>query len=390
MMWTDGHPVRTDWPTASVKPTEVLYEVEGPAFFITSIGLSNYFFFKKRELEESDLYLVCIAESDEIEALKEGRLSIRGAMNKRIGWLVEICPKGSVIRFQEQSHDVFIALLPAPGLALHAKFGNVPDSLIQANSLMAFKFYSDSMHDKSMPLRLLTETVEGVSKFVKGVLTPSALLEGRDGRFFDVRVNEPVFASLLISIDAPSVDAVGLRENKRTQNLSVAELESASIERGRETWSVIQDAVRSYTGSSVTKFNAVEHREFLDNIVDLMPTESNDFSKIEITFRAGARTEIVAIDRIIGEKFVKDHSDLDGQVLSIEGVITEVNGESGTFLIRDNSYSTTTCNPQGDLFQQLDDAGYMNRGQRMKVTGKYWRRTRRGFISFSAYPVILE
>ena len=376
-MWNGSHPIRTDWLTGTVHPQEVLYEMDGPVFFVATVGLSNYFFFKKAELEESDLFLACVAELAEVEALKEGRLSIRGALNKEIGWLIEMDFDHNVVRFQR--------------LALLSNFGDAPNTLAQANAFMAFKFYSQVITNRLVPLRLLTETVEGVgvSKFVRGALTPLSLVGGRDGRFFDVQVGEPLLASLLISIERPTIDAAGLRDNKRTSKLSPTDLEEASVERGRETWNVIQQAIEAFNPQSTTQFNALDHREFLENIVDLMPSQHNEFEKLEITIRRGKSTQLLTIDRQIGEKLIQEHHDLDGKVLSIEGVITEVNGESDTFLLRDNSYWVTTCSPLGGLFQQLDDAGVMNRGQRMRVTGKYWRRTRRGFLSFDEYPIIL-
>ena len=82
-MWNGSHPIRTDWLTGTVHPQEVLYEMDGPVFFVATVGLSNYFFFKKAELEESDLFLACVAELAKVEALKEGRLSIRGALTKK-------------------------------------------------------------------------------------------------------------------------------------------------------------------------------------------------------------------------------------------------------------------------------------------------------------------
>ena len=68
---------------------------------------------------------------------------------------------------------------------------------------------------------------------------------GRDGRFFDVQVGEPLLTSLLISIERPTIDAVGLRDNKRTSKLSATDLEEASVERARETWNVIQQAIEA-------------------------------------------------------------------------------------------------------------------------------------------------
>jgi hypothetical protein len=144
-MWNPARPIRRDWPSGRIEPLDALYEWDGPVIFTAEIGLYIHLFFIKDEQESGEYFISCMVDEQELRALKDGRLSVRGVFTSKPGWLLQLDFNLVVLAFQELSIDDLAALLPSHGVGLSAGAGLLPDSLDQAESLMAFKFYSKAM-----------------------------------------------------------------------------------------------------------------------------------------------------------------------------------------------------------------------------------------------------
>ena len=389
-MWRREKPIRDNWPSGRLILSESLYEFDGPAIFTADVGLHTHLFLKKDEQEDSDFLISCIVSDPEIQALRGGRLSVRGVFSSKSGWLLEIDPEMAVIGFQELSAQELSPLLPPAGVGLSANFAAVPDSIDQAEALMAFKFYADSMSPRSMPLSVFKELVDNVANFVRSTLTPSTLLgTGRDHRFFDLEIGEPQFASLLIPIKAATIDEQGLRGFWRTHDLSPQELRRESDIRRRSLWDLILRTSEIASKGELSDNDIVANHALLRDLVSILPTEYNDLEKLEVTYRQADRTEIVVINKQAGERLRIAHEAVEDRITTVEGVIIEVNGESGTFIIKDIGEHLTTCKPSTEIFDRMDQNNLLERGQRLAVTGRYWRRTRRGYMLVITYPRVL-
>ncbi len=239
-MWDSTIPVRTDWPGGSIQPSEILYEIDGPTIFVASIGLSNFLFFKTDELEDSDIFIACQISIEELSFLKESRVSLRSAFINRLAWIIQTNSQLEVEKFQERESSSIEGLLPPSGVPLRAKHGNVPDSVAQATALMAFKFTGLSLSSEKMLLSTFKGYVDQISNLVRRALLPRALAAGRNNRFFDVHIAQPVFSSLLLAIHGPEIDEDGLRDHEPTKSLSPDRLRTEALSRGEELWNSIE------------------------------------------------------------------------------------------------------------------------------------------------------
>jgi hypothetical protein len=68
-------------------------------------------------------------------------------------------------------------------------------------------------------------------------------------------------------------------------------------------------------------------------------------------------------------------------------MITEVNGDSGTFIIKNLAERQTTCNIPWETFEALDDSEDLVRGRQVSITGHFTRRARRDHI-WSDQPIV--
>jgi hypothetical protein len=387
VMWNPERPIRRDWPFRRIEPLDTLYEWDGPVIFTAEIGLYTHLFFKKDELEAGECFIGCMVDEPELHALKDGRLSVRGIFISKTGWLLQLDFNLDVLAFQELSIDDLAALLPPRGVGLFAGAGLVPDSLDQAESLMAFKFYSQAMSNKAMPLSVFRELVDGVANFVRSTLTPTSLLgSGRDHRFFDVEIGEPEFASLLIPIRAATLDETGLREFWRTQDLSPQELRRESEERGQVLWDSLVRTSEIAQKGALDSDEISENHALLRDLAALVPSEDNEIERLEVSYRRKERTEIVILDKKAGDRLLKAQEAIEDSVITINGAITEINGDSKTFRIKDIGEYLTTCSPTTAVFDHMDKNGLLQRGQKLAVTGRYSRRKRLGFMTVNEYP----
>jgi hypothetical protein len=74
-MWRNWNTGNTDWKLGHLIPDEILYYLNGPAIFVTEIGLSKFLFFKSDEFDLGDYYIASVVTDREINALKEEAFS---------------------------------------------------------------------------------------------------------------------------------------------------------------------------------------------------------------------------------------------------------------------------------------------------------------------------
>lgn len=389
-MWDNNRPILDQWNAGPIVPEEVLYEYDGPTIFTARVGLALFLFFKKDELENSDIFIAAPVIEVEIDLLKRGGVSVRGLLSYREAWLVQADLDLRVERYQSHTFESIEPLLPKRGLGLRAHFGVVPDSVDQANAFFAFKFISPSMSTRSMPLTVFRGLVDDLSELVRKTLVPQSLATGRDSRYFDVQIGEPKFASLLITIQQPDIDAEGLRSNPRTRELEPEALRAESSFRGQRFWESVEATTAMAALGELEPAAAIEHHFALTQLATLLPSEANHIDQLQISFGGHAGSRMVTIDKAVGGRLVRAEAVAAAQARELSGVIVEVNGEARTFILKDVGGRQTTCAPSRQLFELLEQEGHLVRGVQMRIWGNFWRRTRRDYIYFDQYPDILN
>lgn len=389
MTWDKNRPKLTDWQAGAITPAEILYELDSPTIFTAKIGLATMLFFKHDETDDAEIFIAAGVEDTDLAALREGRISVRGALSYRNAWLIKVDSDYVVQMYQSHDYTSVSPYLPPKGVGLAAKFGIVPDSIEQAQSLLAFKFVGQSMSEESMPLSVFKELVDNVSSLVRHTLLPKALQNGRNNRFFDVQIGPPKFASLLVSIKEFNFDAEGMQEFKNTRNLVPEALREESAELGANLWNSIVETSALANRGELELEQARLHKDVLDQIASLVPSSDNDLDRLEVSYHGNHMTKVVTIDQASGDRII-----LAGQLQGIEqksvtGVIVEVNGDARTFIIKNEADRQTTVEPKWRVFQELENNDALHIGVKMKINGSHWRRKRRDYMTTDDYPEIL-
>ncbi len=390
MTWDSNRPKMTDWQGGPITPIDVLYDIDGPVIFTAKVGLATMLFFKHDETDDADIFIAAGIDDGGLAALRQGRVSVRGALSYRNAWLIKADHDFEVQLYQSHDYSSILQYLPPKGVGLSAQFGVVPDSMEQAESLLAFKFVGQSMTEESMPLSVFKELVDNVSALVRHTLLPKALQKGRNNRFFDVQIGPPRFASLVVGIKEFNFDAEGLREFKNTKNLVTESLQQESSQLGEELWKSIVETSALADKGELELEQARLHKDVLDYIANLVPSSDNDLDRLEVSYHGIEGTKVITIDEVSGDRIIQA-GQLDGiELKSIIGEVVEINGDARTFIIKNDLDRQTTVAPKWRVFQELEANDALRRGVWMKIKGPYQKRTRRDRMVMDEYPEIID
>lgn len=124
--WTSGH---RNWPFGKLEPHESLYDFQGSAIFLKEVGVHTLLFFRSDIHDDGDFFVAAAVSDEERDALKEGRLSVRGAFTARTCWLFDVDFECGVRRYEQVASADIEPLLPPSGVALYPGLPRVPDVL---------------------------------------------------------------------------------------------------------------------------------------------------------------------------------------------------------------------------------------------------------------------
>ena len=65
-----------------ITPTKVIYDYDGPAIFVATVGLSDFLFYKAAEDNSVDLFIASETNDFIINAMLAGQLSVLGALRE--------------------------------------------------------------------------------------------------------------------------------------------------------------------------------------------------------------------------------------------------------------------------------------------------------------------
>ncbi len=388
-MWQNWKTGKQDWDLGNLSPDEVLYYLDGPAIFTCRIGFSTYLFFKSDELDTGDYYIAAPITQDELQALKDGRLSVRGALSQPTIWLLQLDFDLRVKRYEEKREAEVRTLLPKSGVPLFSKFRTAPDSPAQTDAFFAFKFLGDKLSEKRMPFSTFKNLVDNVHDLVRGALTPPSLSAGYDRRFMDFAVRQPEFASLLIAIDRPTIDAKQLRARARTRNLDPDAVAQEVRDRSRAFAEQVERAVNFATTGRLPERFAAENFAFLQKISNILPASGSDISKLQFSSNANGAQTFVEIDAAAGDR-IRGVVEGDGHSkIYITGVVTGIIGKSNTFRIDTDFNREVTCQLDKRQFDELLEQDRLKYGVRIGVKGRYRKRDFRDWMEVEGSPDFL-
>jgi hypothetical protein len=281
----------------------VLYEYDGPAIFTAMIGLSKFLFYKADEMEEYDVFVAAETDDATIELVMSGRLSVRGALNKKRVFVIELNHGYCLEKYWEVSaEDVPEGIMPPKHLPIFSSLGSAVDHVEQARSFFSIRFEGSSITRNSIPFGVFKSLVDSAYEASKKLLRPD-VLSGLKTDIFDFPISEPAFSSLTLSLDEPTFNMPRL-EKKLGDDVDVESIRSEFRAQKDDFFSEMNDVVLSVEKKSINH-TIGDHFVIIENIKNLIPTESNKISSVEFVSQILGKSSSITITETVGESLDK-------------------------------------------------------------------------------------
>jgi hypothetical protein len=384
--WTTG---QTTWPFGRLVPDEVLYDFGGPTIFTAKIGLEQFLFYKTNEDGDSDYYLATPISPEEISALKEGKLSVRGALSRPKCWLMEIDLDLQVRRYEQHGFELVSDMLPGYGVPLYGSLSTAADTMQQATSPLAFKFFGSELLDGRMPFSTFRNLISNVYDIVRRSLVPASLSNGRDSEFIDFPLLQPAFRSLLIAIDHPTIDVALMKRRHPRRVFDPEILRAESEAEGAKFVEQLERTVDVAASNELTAAFAQDNFALLDNISDIIPDRDGDVSKLQLSSSLSGQQRFVELDRAIGDRIRVAYREARDKPVTISGTIVGMVRRSHTFILRNSYAREITCHVVPAIYDDMLAKGNIIIGRRFQVSGDIQKRDRRDRLKVEGRPVAL-
>jgi hypothetical protein len=380
VIWDNWATGSKTWNFGPLVPDEVLYEYMGPSMFTTTVGLQHILVYKSFEHSDGDYFIAVETSVEIIDALKAGRLSVRGALSQSTCWLMDLNLDLNVQRYEQVSLGAISDLIPETGIPLYADMKLAADSLQQATSPLSFKFYGNELLDGLMPLDIFKTLVNSTYDFVRRLFVPPALIASKAGDLLAFPMRQPLLGSLIISIDHPEIDAERMRRRFSTKNLDAKELEQQAEKEGAKFVEGIEKTVERAASGRGMKTFARDNFMLLDNLADIVPGERGDVSRLQLSSYLAGQDIFVELDREIGERIKHAYRTVRDDVVDVRGIVAGTIDKSNLLILRPDRGREITCYIAPDIFNDLLVRGELNSGRRLMLSGSFQKRVRRNLM----------
>lgn len=379
---------KSDWSGEKLSPDEVLYYLDGPAIFLKRVGPFNLLFVKADEKEDADLYIAAQVGRKQVDFLKSGKLSVRGALLSGALWAFELDLDLTVVRYQEVSERQIEAFLPRNGVGLRFDFGLVPDSIHQSEASYAFKFFGDGMSEEGMPFSTFRSLVDHVYSTLRKALTPTSLGQGKSASILDFPMRPVEFASLVIAIDEPKIDDARLKRGKNTKDLDAATVLAESEELGSSFARDLKRTVEAASkGDSLPERYAADNLDFLLTLVEILPSQRSDVKRLQFSAnRTDGQDIFVDVDLLTAEKIRASVREVEDTKIDLHGFISGVLAKSNTIHLQTRYKREVTCKISAEVFEDLLTEEKLIIGKPIVVSGSYTKRALRDYMKVEGFP----
>jgi hypothetical protein len=361
--------------------------IRSPIVFTAQVGLTDFLFFKIGEDSNSDLYLIAPTSDATVEAIKRQSLSIRGALEQTLRWVVDVAPDNEVRRYWKvEPNDIPRSVLPSFGLALTPTKASVADILEQAIAFFSARFTGENLSRTSIPFIRFKMLIDAAYDSFRKIF-PAPFYGNRSlNRSLGFDILQPKFSSLIIAIDQPRIDDNDVRKYVETPPVDYSMFAQAFEKNRQDFFDRMAELVSEAEKGDIKKSYAVEHFVTLDQVNEIVPTSSNELDRVE--FRSHTPfLKPVEIDDRLGDKFREAYRIAELEPRNLTGVVVEINDLSSTFVIRDESGRQTTC----VLGPYINDISHgLSLGDRVSVRGDFTRRSRRDKVIIDTTPRLLR
>lgn len=384
-MWNFDYPVDGDLGNLEIVPEHVLYEYDGPLIFSAKFGLSHLLFTKVAAKFGHDYYLCCDTNRNEVEALKDGRLSVFGAFDSETYWILALDSTFRVSKYWSCEKGIIPKRYFAkPGLGLFPTFGLVPDTLAQANSIISVKYKGEKLTDNGIPLGKLKAIIDSTSELIRKLLTPIELLNTQSSTF-DFEISPLKFSSLVISVKEPIMNMSAIQRVKTMKGITNLNVRNQVRKRGEE---FSERLSRIHQAGNEKKYNSEfvsENFEILNIISEVLPKESGYLDSVEFNTFGTLGVSTVVFDK---ENASYIHSALAKTGTSrvrIKGKIVGFTGKSCSLKLQTEYGREVKCVLDPQRFEDVVSKKTTLYQQHVEVTGEMTRRKRIDVLEVDSY-----
>jgi hypothetical protein len=386
-MWSVAQPSSPPWSIAPLEPAEVLYEFDGPLTFTCKFGFFDALFHKAGERSGIHFFLAVETNEETITALRDGKISVRGALNRRHAWIIEVEDDLRVKRYWNTPMDnVPEGILPKRGAPLHSYMTMCPDSLEQANSFFSIAFVGKELSAESVPFSLLKTLIDESYEAARRLLSPMFMLGAKSATYdFPART---IPGSLILALDEPQISASGLRRRTLDAPISMdAAREQFSLQR-ESFFDEMNELIEKADHGQISDAFAEENYFLLDKVQNIIPSEENRIDRVVFARNSVSGVRALIVDENAGVNLHRAFKRLEKTAVTDAGKIEIVNGSSKYFVYRSIRGKQVSCFINPEIYNKLEKSGLIKSGATVSVKGRLSKRANRDIMHADEAPII--
>lgn len=388
-MWSLDQQSFAPWTDAPLRPETMFYEFEEPLIFSGWLGPQYCLFYKFDENDENSLYLVCDIDEARWNYLGQGKLSVRGAIERSDYIILETTPVLVITRFWRcRSTEFPQHYLPKERVALYPHLPAVPDHVEQIEAYFAIGFKGIGLHSTEMRFSTFKNLINDAYDAARRLLSPIHLV-GSKAATFDFQMLEPKFGSLIIALKEPVLGSTNVRRRLADTELSVQDVDRLIEEQRTAFFSQLSGVITDAKAQKMKSQVSVSSYNMLKHIRALMPSEDSDIDSVEFNSNINGHEFNLEIDRSTAQTIRTAFRRHEGDVTFETGTLRIINGHSLTFVIDAFSGKQLTCKISKEALQRLEADDRFKTGARIAVRGILYVRKVRDYMDVIAWPRIL-
>jgi hypothetical protein len=364
---------------------KTLYHFDEPMLFVGKVGLLSALFLKTDEFDEGSEYVSCYIDKDVIEALQDGRISIRGAFEaQKELFLVKADFSYGVFEEKLVSKDELDSTrrLPKPGVGILPRLGECPDVLQEKDAILSVYFKGDQLGRESIRYSTLMSMLWSVQQFARNVIAPPQL-RGLRSSTFDFTVGDPALGSLMISIKEPQFNLSKLRQSSSRRSITRDELRDGVQRHTDLLFSEIEGLIERPGTTSASPSD-----DTYEGLKALLPTDVTPYQSVTFSAHAIDGFRRISINQEKAEAVRAVHEKGLNTTAEKVGRIIEINASSNTILLRSSLGRVTTCAFPHEMFRNLREDANFKIGSEMALYGDFFERTRRDYLFVRAVRLL--
>lgn len=330
-----------------LRPSEVLYEFDGPRIFVTQTQIGELLWYLADEDGRVFRFIAAPTNSAILSRLKSGLLSVRESLDQPWLWFVDIDFGGKPVAAWKG------VLSEAPADALPQKGVMLWPHLEPAFALRAI---GDGLDEGSVPMSVIRQVIDGASTALKKVANfvfEDARRQGRKAnairRLYDLPAIGFAFNSFEVAFRFPGAEADLLSDS------TIDEISISFSEMGRNLESALTWAM------DVSRDDSLPAIDLLEALEKLVPPRSGIIKSIEVRGQIFSnplvKFELTRESSTHVRKVLSAARASQEKITTVSGLIREFDKDDLSFTLRETSDGKDhVCRFQPEYYDDLFDA----------------------------------